>query len=386
MSNLLFIDFNRLLPRKTKERIAKLIIETEINNKHKIKKELGRKLRETNLAIGRTLTFLTYQAIKYRIRNRVQKEKTKWLKTHARKLETLRQQIPARNKNTLQKFAVNVIHNFSSHILSKREREVLSYTLDHYVDFKVDVKRIEVEFEKLYQDIVPHTTHLTADDKVEMKSKFLSIFQRYSKIRYKNEDRFVIEGLKKNDNIFILKQDKGRGLVIMNRSDYIKKCDDFLSTDNFQKLDSNPTKSFQSKVQRTLKSMKSKFDKNVYKKLYPSSSQPGLFFGLAKIHKMQPNDKNVDNLPIRPVISNIGTATYQTSKYLAELLKPLAKSQYTMDSTDNFLERIKNIRVDNGYDMVSFDVVSLFTNVPIEYTIDVILDKVFNNCLITVQN
>ena len=93
-----------------------------------------------------------------------------------------------------------------------------------------------------------------------------------------------------------------------------------------------------------------------------SSSQPGLFFGLAKIHKMQPNDKNVDNLPIRPVISNIGTATYQTSKYLAELLKPLAKSQYTMDSTDNFLERIKNIRIDNRYDMVSFDVVSLFTS------------------------
>ena len=184
------------------------------------------------------------------------------------------------------------------------------------------------------------------------------------------------------ENIVILKQDKGRGVVIMNRSDYIKKCDDFLATDNFQKLNSNPTKSFQSKVQRTLNSMKNKFDKNVYKKLYPSSSQPGLFFGLAKIHKMQLNDKNVDNLPIRPVISNIGTATYQTSKYLAELLKPLAKSKYTMDSTDNFLERIKSVRVDNRYDMVSFDVVSLFTNVPIEYTIDVILDKVFNKRLI----
>ena len=53
-----------------------------------------------------------------------------------------------------------------------------------------------------------------------------------------------------------------------------------------------------------------------------------------------------------------------------------------MESTDNFLERIKNVRIDNDYDMVSFDVVSLFTNVPIEFTIDVILDKVYNKRLI----
>ena len=47
----------------------------------------------------------------------------------------------------------------------------------------------------------------------------------------------------------------------------------------------------------------------------------------------QPNDTNlkkgssVDDLPLRPIISNIGTASYQLAKYLAKLLSPLSKSQ-----------------------------------------------------------
>ena len=47
----------------------------------------------------------------------------------------------------------------------------------------------------------------------------------------------------------------------------------------------------------------------------------------------QPNDTNlkksssVDDLPLRPIISNIGTASYQLAKYLVKLLSPLSKSQ-----------------------------------------------------------
>ena len=85
-------------------------------------------------------------------------------------------------------------------------------------------------------------------------------------------------------------------------------------------LDCDPTKSFQSKVQRNLLKMKKAFSKDVYKKLYPSASQPGLFFGLAKVHKLKGNNCNVSELPLRPVISNIGTATYQVAKYLSQIL------------------------------------------------------------------
>ena len=52
---------------------------------------------------------------------------------------------------------------------------------------------------------------------------------------YKNRD--IISKLSKNNNISIMKQDKGRGIVIMDREDYHRKCIDILSKDQFKKLD-----------------------------------------------------------------------------------------------------------------------------------------------------
>ena len=41
-----------------------------------------------------------------------------------------------------------------------------------------------------------------------------------------------------------------------------------------------------------------------YEKIYPSSSHPSLFFGLAKVHQVPNNLNNVADLPLFPVIAN----------------------------------------------------------------------------------
>ena len=106
------------------------------------------------------------------------------------------------------------------------------------------------------------------------------------------------------------------------------------------------TKSTEQKVQRTLRKMKSKLTN--YEKLYPTGSNPGLFYGLAKIHKV-PKDGTIKDLPLRPMISNIGTATYMTSKYLANLLSPLATSEYTIKSTEHFTNILKTEILPDNY-------------------------------------
>ena len=165
----------------------------------------------------------------------------------------------------------------------------------------------------------------------------------------------------------------------MNRCDYVNKAELFLNGPEFERLSVDPTNSFQLLVQRTLLKMKNKFDQNVYKKLYPSSSRPGLFFGLAKVHKLKEGMSTIEHLPLRPVISNIGTATYEISKYLADMLQPLTKNQYTIDSTKHFVGKIRSERVPPDYELVSFDVVSLFTSVPLDFTIELILEKVYKD-------
>ena len=81
---------------------------------------------------------------------------------------------------------------------------------------------------------------------------------------------------------------------------------------------------------------------------------------------------------MRPVISNIGTATYEIAKYLNKLLTPLNKTDYNILNTGDLIRRLREEIIPAGYKIISFDVKSLFTNVPLDKTIDYILKKVYN--------
>ena len=105
-------------------------------------------------------------------------------------------------------------------------------------------------------------------------------------------------------------------------------------------------------------------------------SNPGRFCGTAKLHKLPPND-TMEGLPIRPIVSNIGTASYHLAKYLAHNLSPLGQSTYTIKSTLDLLGKIKNEQIPLGFTKVSFDLKSLFTLVPLTETADIILDRVY---------
>ena len=55
--------------------------------------------------------------------------------------------------------------------------------------------------------------------------------------------------------------------------------------------------------------------------MYPTASFPGKIYGTSKLHKL-PINGTVHNLPIWPIVSNIGTASYHLAKYLAKVLLP----------------------------------------------------------------
>ena len=362
---------------KIRKGIAAVIIKAELKNKHRIRNELKKEIAEKSRAIRETTSFLLFNALRYKIRTVAATRRKKWKEVHNKKLDALRSKIQPNSRMKATTPTRNVVHNFSSYTLSEKEYEVLSYSLDHYIPGRDVGKHTQVEFERFYQDILNHTPHLPERERIELKTQFLDTFNRYSKIKLPQEQRKIIESLYKNPDLSILRQDKGRGVVILNRVDYANKAEAFLNGPEFERLESDPTESFQQHVQKTLLSMKKKFHKKLYKKLYPSSSRPGLFFGLAKVHKLKEDTYSINNLPLRPVISNIGTATYELSKYLANLLQPLTKNEYTIDSTKHFVEKIRGERIPRDHEMVSFDVVSLFTNVPLDFTINLILDKVY---------
>ena len=94
------------------------------------------------------------------------------------------------------------------------------------------------------------------------------------------------------------------------------------------------------------------------------------------MHKISEND-TIDELPIRPIVSNIGIAIYDLSKNLAKLLSPLSQLEYTIKNRKQFIEQIRMKQVPDRYKMVSFDVKSLFTNGPLEKTIEITLKRIY---------
>ena len=121
-----------------------------------------------------------------------------------------------------------------------------------------------------------------------------------------------------------------------------------------------------------------------YSHLYPTGSCPGKFYSTEKIQKILPTD-NVDKQLIRPIVSNINTSTYELTKYLAKLLSPLSRSQYTVNSTKHFVKSIKHEKIPTGYQMISFVVKSLFTSILLYKTIEMILQRIYNCIEITTQ-
>ena len=88
----------------------------------------------------------------------------------------------------------------------------------------------------------------------------------------------------------------------MDKHKYIEKCMSLLTIKQFKQVGSDPTKTLDSKLQRSLRKLKSKLSPYEYKKWYPTGSSPGRIYGTAKLHKLPANGK-IDNLPIHSHIS-----------------------------------------------------------------------------------
>ena len=93
------------------------------------------------------------------------------------------------------------------------------------------------------------------------------------------------------------------------------------------------------RIQGAARKIKNKLSQNKYMNIYQTGSSTREFYGTAKKHKPVPTG-TIDYISMRPIISNIGTASNQSTKHLAKLLSPLSKLEYTV--ADN-IESINNI-------------------------------------------
>ena len=145
----------------------------------------------------------------------------------------------------------------------------------------------------------------------------------------------------------------------------------------FKKLNEDPTLKRKASLQRFLRKLKQKnfFNEIEYDTLYRSGSAPARIYGTPKMHKFLSSD----SFPkLRPIASSIGTFNYNLPRFLCDLLSPLVSNDYSCQDTFSFVSQIKNANLSKKF-LVSYDVTSLFTNIPLQETIDITINLLFNH-------
>ena len=98
-------------------------------------------------------------------------------------------------------------------------------------------------------------------------------------------------------------------------------------------------------------------------------------YRLCKVHKGRGASNDLP--PFRVILSAIGTCTYNIAKFLVSVLKDFTLNEYTVPDAFSFCDEIQE--KDNNLVMASFDIESLFTNIPLDETIYIFVNNVFNN-------
>ena len=84
-------------------------------------------------------------------------------------------------------------------------------------------------------------------------------------------------------------------------------------------------------------------------------------------------------LLLEPIVSSLGTLyNYNLAKYLCSLLKPHISSKFCATDTFSFVKEIQDADFGDMF-MVSYDVTSIFTNIPLSETIDLAVNAIFEN-------
>ena len=111
-----------------------------------------------------------------------------------------------------------------------------------------------------------------------------------------------------------------------------------------------------------------------YENTRPKSNQTGRSFATAKTHKFDfINNITLDQLKLCPIINQTGTYIYNASKVVAKYLRPLSKNKYSIHDTLTFPDLLRIAEESDNSEDVSFDVESLFMNIPVKATIDYII-------------
>lgn len=224
------------------------------------------------------------------------------------------------------------------------------------------------------------TENLKCDNNASITNPLLHAFNLTLRNTDKNnlsrEEYASLKSLSKNKNIIIKPADKGGATVILDSDAYEKEAMRQLSNDKYykeisQNLACKNSENIKGILSRML--LKKKITQAQFNYLSgPEDFSHRTFYLLPKIHK--PKTKwPWPNMPEgRPIVSDTNSESARVAEYIDFFLNPLSTNNFSyLKNSYDFIDKIRNKSMPEGYLFVTGDVKSLYTNMNIDRMVQV---------------
>jgi hypothetical protein len=155
---------------------------------------------------------------------------------------------------------------------------------------------------------------------------------------------------------------------MLSESTYKENISSLLETGSYEILHNDPTSQIERKIWELLTKYKTFFPAASKRKVTPYQREPPHLYGLPKLHK--------PGITLRLVISSIDPTYYALADFLHKILSlQVGNVDFFVKDSEQFIKLILDINLQNEDCHVRFDVVSLFTNLPVEAVLQVIINS-----------
>jgi Reverse transcriptase (RNA-dependent DNA polymerase) len=187
--------------------------------------------------------------------------------------------------------------------------------------------------------------------------------------RNDNKEWETIKGLKEQ-GLTCTKADKSNEVVVMKEEDYKQRVEEMIKSGQYEEIkfkNKFPDDKLQNKVKEDLQTLVDKGIVSKWEKIALTTSNPNMprLYALPKTHKE--GDK------MRQIVTNVNAPTSRIAKYLTRKTSELKQPKgFAIKNTKELLEKMKDLKIWEDEELVSFDVEALYPSVPIDGAIKAI--------------
>ena len=224
-------------------------------------------------------------------------------------------------------------------------------------------------FGKIPSLFEPKKTSIYVDNFIDHLTN--NIYNNLSKKAKRNLTKHEFQAINsiRSKNIVIRPADKGAGICVMSTGMYETKCYALLgNTKEYRLVDSINVDNIMENSNKILNKFKNNGIISQKEFDFATAYTPRIpvFYGNPKVHKQ--------NIPLRPIISQIDGPTSRLNKLADNLLTTTeARVDNLIKDTPSFLNMVLGMDIPKGALLVTMDVTSLYTNIPWEEGVDLVV-------------